>query len=181
VGFISELPTLLIAAFRATLEEVIEADVILHLRDLSHGDAEAQAEDVGGVLRALGIDPDDSSRVIEVWNKIDRLDADARTRLANIAVRRPAEARPILISALKGEGIDALLEAVEARVVAGRPTLKLSLDPADGAGLSWLHRTCEVLSRGMSEDGRFEVTVRVEPGKVEMVRRKFPGAGRAVA
>ena len=181
VGFISELPTLLIAAFRATLEEVIEADVILHLRDMSHPDAEAQAEDVASVLRELGIDPNDCARVLEVWNKIDRLDADARTRLANVAARQPAEARPVLISALKGEGIVPLLEAVEGRVVAGRPTLLLSLDPADGAGLGWLHRTCEVLSRELSDDGRLEVTVRVEPGKIELVRRKFPGAVRQVA
>jgi GTPase len=181
VGFISELPTLLIAAFRATLEEVIEADVILHLRDMSHPDAEAQAEDVTGVLRELGIDPNDSARVLEVWNKIDRLDADARTRLGNVAARRPAEARPILISALKGEGILQLLEVVEARVVTGRPTLLLSLDPADGAGLGWLHRTCEVLSRELSADGRLHVTVRVEPGKTELLRRKFPGAVQQVA
>ncbi|HXL68708.1 MAG TPA: GTPase HflX [Xanthobacteraceae bacterium] len=181
VGFISELPTLLIAAFRATLEEVIEADVILHLRDMSHSDAEAQAEDVASVLRELGIDPNDSARVLEVWNKIDRLDVDARTRLANVAARQPAEARPILISALKGEGTVPLLEAVEGRVVAGRPTLLLSLDPADGAGLGWLHRTCEVLSRELAEDGRLEVTVRVEPGKADLVRRKFPGAVREVA
>jgi GTPase len=181
VGFISELPTLLIAAFRATLEEVIEADVILHLRDMSHSDAEAQAEDVASVLRELGIDPNDSARVLEVWNKIDRLDVDARTRLANVAARQPAEARPVLISALKGEGTVRLLEVVEGRVVAGRPTLLLSLDPADGAGLGWLHRTCEVLSRELSEDGRLEVTVRVEPGKADLVRRKFPGAVREVA
>ncbi len=181
VGFISELPTLLIAAFRATLEEVIEADVILHLRDMSHSDAEAQAEDVASVLRELGIDPNETARVTEVWNKIDRLDVDARTRLANVAARRPAEARPILISALKGEGILQLLEEVEARVVAGRPTLLLSLDPADGAGLGWLHRNCEVLSRGLAADGRLHVTVRVEPGKADLVRRKFPGSAKQVA
>ncbi len=107
VGFISELPTMLIAAFRATLEEVIEADIILHVRDVSHGDAEAQLHDVEDVLRELGIEPDDA-RFIEVWNKIDRLDADARASLANIAERRPAEQRPVLTSAVSGEGIDAL-------------------------------------------------------------------------
>ena len=77
VGFISDLPTMLVAAFRATLEEVIEADVILHVRDVSHEDAEAQSHDVEEVLSALGIDPNQEQRLIEVWNKIDRLDADA--------------------------------------------------------------------------------------------------------
>jgi len=175
VGFISELPTLLVAAFRATLEEVIEADVIVHVRDISHGEAEAQAGDVAGVLRELGIDPG-SGRLIEVWNKIDRLSVEQRTRVENIAARKPAEARPILISALTGEGTDTFLAAVEARIGAGRATLSLSLDPADGAGLGWLHRQCEVLERRLDDQGRMAVTVRCDPGKVEQVRRKFPSA-----
>src|SRR5207247_7812697 len=82
VGFISNLPTMLVAAFRATLEEVIEADVILHVRDVSHGDTAAQSQDVAEVLRDLGIEPDDP-RLIEVWNKIDRLDPEERERLDN--------------------------------------------------------------------------------------------------
>jgi GTP-binding protein HflX len=175
VGFISELPTLLVAAFRATLEEVIEADVIAHVRDISHGEAEAQADDVTKVLRDLGIDPD-SGRVVEVWNKLDRLDPDARTRVENVAARRPAAARPILVSALTGEGVDALLAAIETRIGAGRPVLSISLDPADGAGLGWLHRQCEVLERRMDQDGRLAVTVRCDPSKIEQVRRKFPHA-----
>ena len=89
VGFISDLPTMLVAAFRATLEEVIEADVILHVRDVSHEDTEAQSHDVEEVLSALGIDPNEEQRLIEVWNKIDRLDADGRARLENLAERRP--------------------------------------------------------------------------------------------
>jgi GTP-binding protein HflX len=176
VGFISELPTLLIAAFRATLEEVIEADVIAHVRDVSHGEAEAQSEDVAKVLGDLGIDAGDKRRVIEIWNKIDRLDADARLQLENIAARRPPAERPILVSALTGEGTDAFLAAAEARIGAGRATLKLDLDPADGAGLGWLHRQCEVLERKLDEHGRMAVTVRCDPSKVEQVRRRFPSA-----
>jgi GTP-binding protein HflX len=176
VGFISELPTLLVAAFRATLEEVIEADVIAHVRDISHGEAEAQAEDVAKVLADLGIDPADSHRVIEVWNKIDRLDADCRLRIENIAARKPADTRPILVSALTGEGTDAFLAAIEARISVGKPTLSLSIDPADGAGLGWLHRQCEVLERRLDEHGRMAVTVRVDLDKVDQVRRKFPSA-----
>jgi 50S ribosomal subunit-associated GTPase HflX len=90
VGFISNLPTQLVAAFRATLEEVMEADVILHVRDISHEDAEAQQHDVEAVLRQLGIDPGQGARILEVWNKIDRFDADQRENLENIAARRSA-------------------------------------------------------------------------------------------
>jgi GTP-binding protein HflX len=176
VGFISELPTLLIAAFRATLEEVIEADIIVHVRDATHGDAEAQGRDVAGILNALGVDPEDPRKIVEVWNKIDLLDADGRERVRNIAARRPADRRPLLISAVTGEGTDVLLRAVEERVTAGRPTLQLDLDPADGAGLGWLHRQTEVLSRRLDERGRLAVTIRVDPTKVGEVRRRFPPA-----
>ncbi len=108
VGFISDLPTMLVAAFRATLEEVIEADLILHVRDVSHGDTEAQAHDVEEVLRRTRHRARGRPRMIEVWNKIDRLDAAERERLANLAERQPPERRPVLVSALTGEGIDAL-------------------------------------------------------------------------
>ncbi len=118
VGFISNLPTQLVAAFRATLEEVLEADVILHVRDISHEDAEAQQSDVDAVLRQLGINPDDSGRIIEVWNKIDRYDAEQREELLNIAARRPEDHPAMLVSAVSGEGIDALLAAIEERLAA---------------------------------------------------------------
>jgi len=176
VGFISDLPTTLIAAFRATLEEVIEADIVVHVRDCSHEDTEAQAGDVAAILRELDIDPEDHRRIVEVWNKIDLLDADARQRLRNVAARKTPEERPALVSALTGEGMAALLSAIETRLAATRTLLSLALDPADGAGLGWLHRQSEVLGRDMSEDGHLQVTVRVEPSKVEMIRRRFPQA-----
>ena len=176
VGFISELPTMLIAAFRATLEEVTEADIVVHVRDCAHEDSMAQAGDVAGILRDLGIDPDDHRRVIEVWNKIDLLDADARARLQNIAARQALDAQPALVSALTGEGMAALLEAIKTRLAASRTLLSLALDPADGAGLGWLHRQAEVLGRDMGEDGRLMVTVRVDSAKLDMIRRRFPQA-----
>lgn len=172
VGFISDLPTMLVAAFRATLEEVIEADVILHVRDISHEDSEAQARDVAEVLRALDIAPEDP-RLIEVWNKIDQLDAAGRTRLANIAARAPADRRPVLLSALTGEGADQLAAAIEVRLSKSRVVLDLLLDPADGAGLSWLYRNTEVMSKAMREDGQMELTVRADPAKAEVTRAKF--------
>ena len=172
VGFISDLPTMLVAAFRATLEEVIEADVILHVRDMAHEDAQAQSHDVEKILGELGIAAADP-RLIEVWNKIDRLDAEARARLDNLAERQSAERRPVPVSALSGEGIDRLIAAIEARLAQARQTLELALDPADGAGLSWLYRHSEVLDKHMREDGRLAVTVRAEPEKAARVRAKF--------
>jgi GTP-binding protein HflX len=177
VGFISDLPTMLVAAFRATLEEVIEADLILHVRDVSHADSEAQARDVEKVLRELDVDPNDRHRLIEVWNKIDCLDGEARTRIANVAARQNGEGRAILASALTGEGLDRLTAAIEARLAQSRTLIDLVLDPADGAGVSWLHRNTEVMAKSMREDGRYAVKVRVDPTKAEMVRRKYAVAG----
>ncbi len=173
VGFISDLPTMLVAAFRATLEEVIEADVILHVRDMSHEDAQAQSHDVEQVLGELGIEAGKDERLIEVWNKIDRLDAEGRLRLFNLAERQDAERRPVLVSALSGEGLERLTAAIEERIARTRLTLDLALDPADGAGLSWLYRHAEVLTKEMREDGRLAVTVRADPAKVERIRAKF--------
>jgi GTP-binding protein HflX len=173
VGFISDLPTMLVAAFRATLEEVIEADLILHVRDLSHEDAEAQSLDVEEVLRQLGIAADDGARLLEVWNKIDRLDDEARARLRNRAERQPIERRPVPVSALSGEGVDDLLAAIEARLAARRVTLDLVVDVADGAGVSWLHRHTEVMRKALRGDGALAITVRADPANAEKARAKF--------
>ena len=176
VGFISDLPTMLVAAFRATLEEVVEADVILHVRDISHVDADAQSSDVRDVLHQLGIevaDGEGAAKLIEVWNKVDRLDSDTRATLSNIAQRQPAERRPILISALSGQGLDELALEIEGRIAATRVVLDLNLDSSDGAGISWLHRNAEVLSKHFSPDGRLAVTVRVDPVNAGAVRAKF--------
>jgi len=175
VGFISDLPTMLVAAFRATLEEVIEADVILHVRDMSHADSAAQSHDVGKVLAELGIESADP-RLVEVWNKIDRLDQNARAQIFNIAERQTDRRRPLLVSALSGEGIDHLLAAIESKLGERRQTFELALDPADGAGLSWLYRHAEVLSREMRDEGYLAVTVRADQKNAELVRHKFPEA-----
>jgi GTP-binding protein HflX len=172
VGFISDLPTMLVAAFRATLEEVIEADVILHVRDVAHEDTAAQSHDVEKVLGELGIAASDA-RLIEVWNKIDRLDAGARAQLAALAERQ-SERRPVPVSALSGEGIERLTAAIEARLAETRQTLELALSPADGAGLSWLYRHSEVLEKHMRDDGQLAVTVRADPMNADMVRHRYP-------
>jgi len=172
VGFISDLPTMLVAAFRATLEEVVEADVILHVRDLSHEDSEAQSHDVEKVLAELDIAATDR-RLIEIWNKIDRLSDDGRATLVNRVERQPAQQRPVTVSALTGEGIDHLIDVIETRLAESRQTLEVSVDAADGAGLSWLYRHSEVLAKNLRDDGRLAVTVRADPSKAAQVRAKF--------
>ena len=172
VGFISDLPTMLVAAFRATLEEVIEADVILHVRDTSHEDSAAQLHDVEKVLAELGIAATDK-RLIEVWNKIDCLDGEARARVLNLAERQPADRRPVAVSALTGEGMDRLVGAIERRLSESRQTIEVSVDPADGAGLSWLYRHSEVLAKDVHDDGRLTVTVRADADNAARVRAKF--------
>jgi GTP-binding protein HflX len=176
VGFISDLPTMLIAAFRATLEDVIEADVLLHVRDVAHVETEAQSADVGHILTDLGIDPSDESRIIEVWNKSDLLPGDERERLLNAAER--SERRPVLVSALTGEGMDHLLAGIEARIAQGRPTFEVWVDPSDGQGLNWLYEQAEVLERTADEQGNPMLRVRIAPEKEPRLLKRFAAARR---
>ncbi len=175
VGFISDLPTMLISAFRATLEEVRAADVIVHVRDISHADSEAQSHDVDAILAELGV-ADRADRVIEVWNKLDRLGENERALLT----QQQGEAAPLAVSALTGEGIDRLLGAIEDRLARGRSLIELTLDPSDGRGLHWLYEHAEVMSRSDRDDG-LHLTVRVAPDQVERVNRRFPAARAAAA
>jgi GTP-binding protein HflX len=178
VGFISDLPTMLVAAFRATLEDVIEADVLLHVRDIAHGETEAEAADVQNVLRQLGVNPDDRSRLIEVWNKADLLPAPERERLSAITERAPPEGRPALVSAVSGEGVDALLAEIEARIAAGRPSFRISIEPTDGAASNWLHEEAEIIDRQVGEGGRTDLVVRIAPEKEPRLWKRFPQAER---
>lgn len=173
VGFISDLPTMLVSAFRATLEEVLTADLILHVRDLSHEDAEAQSADVIGILRDLGVDPNDHGRLIEVWNKIDLVPEEARERLLNIASLKPQVERPVLVSALTGQGLDRLLARIEDALAVGRASLEVTLAAGDGEGLAWAYRNAEVMARREDDEGRTHLTLRVAPERVERVRARF--------
>jgi GTP-binding protein HflX len=164
---------MLISAFRATLEEVRAADVIIHVRDIAHADSDAQAKDVEAILGEVGV-AGAADKLIEVWNKLDKLDADRRAALAP----GPGEGAPIAVSALTGEGTDRLLAAIETRLARGRSLIDLFLEPADGQGLHWLYEHAEVMAREAGEDGRVHVTVRVPPDKVERVKRRFAGTGR---
>lgn len=178
VGFISDLPTTLIAAFRATLEEVIEADIILHVRDISHPDSEAQAEDVEKVLGELGIDADTDGRVIELWNKIDRLAPEERTRLENAAARRPERKPAVPVSALTGEELPAVSAAIEARLAESRAMYEVMVAPENGEALSWLYRNAEVLDRADTAGGATVLRIRVDNSKAGLIERRFADGRR---
>jgi GTP-binding protein HflX len=158
VGFISDLPTQLVEAFRATLEEVAAADIILHVRDVAHPDSAAQRADVLKVLsemEAAGtLDPDWRGRVIEVLNKADLM--------GGVGALAGAPPGAVAISALTGEGLEALRAALDARLAAGYETLDVSLPPSDGARIAWLYQHGEVLRRTDAEDA-VRLTVRLSP------------------
>jgi GTP-binding protein HflX len=145
VGFISELPTMLVAAFRATLEEVVQADVILHVRDIASPESAAQAADVDRILGELGVHAGQGRRIIEVWNKVDRLEASAREALRSKAAT--ADPPAVLISAATGEGIPELLAAMERALMGSRPTVTVELSVDQLGAAPWLYENTEVLAR----------------------------------
>ncbi len=158
VGFIADLPTDLVAAFRATLEEVVEADIVVHVRDMAHPDSEAQRQDVEDVLSAIGVGEKVlSGEIIEAMNKIDQLDAVARRRLESGKREGNATAR-IPISALTGEGVGDLLAAIEARLAAADAAVALDVPLSDGASLAWLYRHGRVVERH-DDDAMAHLTV----------------------
>jgi GTP-binding protein HflX len=173
VGFISDLPTSLIAAFRATLEEVLSADVILHVRDVAHADSDAQAEDVNRVLEELGIDELRRTRIIEVWNKLDLLPPEERAAREAQALRKPG---CVLVSAITGEGLSPLLELIEGRMGAEDTIYEILLDPEDGQGQAWLHDRGEVLSRRSYQDGRTLMKVRLSADRAGQAQSRFGDA-----
>jgi GTPase len=159
VGFISDLPTHLVAAFRATLEEVVEADLIIHLRDISDPDTAAQAEDVEQILADLGVDASNADRVIEVWNKIDRLDDGNRERLLDEAAGGQ-KGPPIAISAITGEGIGALASIIENRVSGDLETIEVTLAPGQLGQIDWVYRNGDVVKRTDNEDGSVSISLK---------------------
>ncbi len=158
VGFVSDLPTQLVAAFRATLEEVTSADLIIHVRDIAHPDSEAQAADVEHVLTNLGVRGGDASMpMIEAWNKVDLLDADERAVLTNEAARREGV---VIVSAISGEGVDTLAAMASALLTSARKLRTVDIDEGDGASLAWLHAHGKVESE-TPVDGGMSVAVRL--------------------
>jgi GTP-binding protein HflX len=167
VGFIADLPTELVAAFRATLEEVLEADIIAHVRDAAHAESEAQKVDVLKVLAELGVPSD--RPLIEILNKIDLLAPAVREGLVAATGKRDGA---LAVSALTGEGLAMLLARFEAGVTGSNIVLHLRLDSADGEGLAWVYRHAQVLERKDSARG-VALTLRASPQNVDRFEIKF--------
>jgi GTP-binding protein HflX len=167
VGFIADLPTELVAAFRATLEEVLEADIIAHVRDAAHAESEAQKVDVLKVLAELGVPPD--RPLIEILNKIDLLAPAVREGLVAATGKRDGA---LAVSALTGEGLAMLLARFEAGVTGSNIVLHLRLDSADGEGLAWVYRHAQVLERKDSARG-VALTLRASPQNADRFEIKF--------
>jgi GTP-binding protein HflX len=170
VGFISDLPTHLVAAFRATLEEVTDAEVLLHVRDVSHPDHEAQKADVTAVLETLGLGERLEDDTIEALNKIDLLDEQAR--IAPIAQAARANQPAVAVSARTGEGIEALRTMLDERLIRHRLTRGYRLDISDGAALSWLYEYGEVIER-RDDDTTITLKVRLDPKDAKRFEKRF--------
>ena len=159
VGFVSDLPTELIAAFRATLEEVREADLLVHVRNMAHPDHEAQRDDVEDVLTSLGLGEEGAPPRIEAWNKVDLLSDEERERLFEEAKRREDV---VPISAQTGQGLDALRERMAERLRSGEQVHRVRLPATDGSRIAWLHSRGEVLEQKVDEE-ELELSVRLSP------------------
>jgi GTP-binding protein HflX len=157
VGFVSDLPTELVAAFRATLEEVASADLLIHVRDMAHPDHDAQREDVDDVLAALGLGEEGPPR-IEAWNKVDLLDGEERAALLNEAARR---GDVVPISALAGTGVDQLQKRIGERLTQDDQVVEISLPTKDGGKIAWLHARGEVLDQQVGDDDEIHLSVRL--------------------
>ena len=180
VGFISDLPTSLIAAFRATLEEVIEADLILHVRDIVHAETEAQRADVESVLTDLGIDTVPAhSHILEVWNKIDLLDPEQRRD--KLAQATFAERPPVQVSATTGEGFDALFSSIDARLGQADTLLELTVPARDGRTLAWLYEEADVITRTSNDDGDTCLQLRIPSEKRDRLVAQLRKAGVVIA
>jgi len=166
VGFISELPTELVAAFRATLEEVLEADIILHVRDCAHPDSAAQKEDVLQVLKGLGVGDKMEHSMIEVLNKVDLLDPATRSGMLSSSKRKN---KVIAVSAVTGEGLPRLLELIEEYLSRSKIDFTVKIDSSDGAKISWLYRHAEVIKR--KDDAMLSTFyVRMEKSDIERLK-----------
>jgi GTPase len=172
VGFISDLPTDLVAAFRATLEEVRAADVIVHVRDIADPESEAQRADVHLVLAELGLSEQVERGLVEVLNKIDLLAPEQRDVVANQAARSPGT---VPVSAVTGEGTEKLLALLDARLAAAREVVDFTLESSDGAGIAWLYAHGEVLARA-DADGATRLKVSLDPvDRARFAHRAQPG------
>ena len=182
VGFISDLPTQLVAAFRATLEEVLEADLIIHVRDIAHEDTNAQRDDVIAVLKELGIDAEDERPVIEALNKIDLLDDEDKAAIEAIAraseIEKPGTISAplrVALSAETGDGVGALLDLIEETLTAAHDTMLMIIPAADGAARAWLHQRAEIIEE-VAREHDLALTVRLSKKTQGQFFKSFPAA-----
>jgi GTP-binding protein HflX len=164
VGFVSELPTDLVAAFRATLEEVLAADIVVHVRDISHPDSQAQKDDVALVLAELGLETSGESTMIEALNKVDLLPPAERD---SVLVKAGRTADLVALSALTGEGCGDFLLSIDQRLAASRLIYHYNLGPTQGAAIAWLYDHGEIIERQEMDDGAAFLTVRLDPADAE--------------
>ncbi|MGZ5997976.1 MAG: GTPase HflX [Rhizomicrobium sp.] len=169
VGFIADLPVELVAAFRATLEEVLEADVIAHVRDASHAESNAQKADVLKVLHELGIEAGTDRPFVEILNKIDLLAADVRAGLLTANARPDG---PIAVSAVTGDGLDKLLTRFEDELTGANIRFRLTLEHSDGENLAWVYRHAQVLKRTDKPRG-VELMLAIDPQDVGRFSSRF--------
>ncbi|WP_457300940.1 GTPase HflX [Phyllobacterium sp. P5_D12] len=173
VGFISNLPTHLVAAFRATLEEVVEADLILHVRDISDPDTAAQAEDVHAIMTSLGIERGDTKRIIEVWNKIDLLDEAGREAAQRLSAAAVGNEHPIPVSAITGEGVDALLKEIEDRIAGKLMKVKVTLQHNQMRLMDWIYQHSSNVKRKDLDDGSIALTMDMTVNSQAMLDEKM--------
>ena len=173
VGFVSDLPHELVESFRATLEEVGEADLILHVRDIASPDSAAQARDVEAVLEQIPTPEGKTRRILEVWNKIDLLEPETRETVVGQAERLAREGQAVAVSAWTGEGIEALRETI-AGLIDDDPETHLTVEPHRGDLLAWLYANGRVTGRDTDADGRVHLTVRLHPAALGRLERLYP-------
>jgi GTP-binding protein HflX len=173
VGFIADLPHELVAAFRATLEEVLEADIIAHVRDAAHTETEAQKADVLTVLAELGVEPGRDRAFVEILNKLDLLEHGAQAGLMARAAERLDV--PAAVSALTGEGLPVLLKRFESVLTGGNIRLRLELSPSDGEGLAWVYRHGRVLERRDDAEAGIVLTLSANPQEAAKFENRFAG------
>lgn len=173
VGFISNLPHHLVAAFKATLEEVVEADLILHVRDMSDPDNAAQAEDVHTILSSLGIKKGKDKHVVEIWNKIDRLSTPMQDSAENLSSGSHEDSRPVPLSALTGQGTGELLALIESRISGSMEKVQVCLLPDQFALIDWIYRHGSNVRRQDEEDGSVIIDVDMTAGSAQKFRDKY--------
>ncbi len=169
VGFIADLPTQLIAAFRATLEEVLSADLILHVRDIAHPEKELQASEVHKTLKELAPGENHVYDILEVWNKIDLLPPEEKQAFDSFD---DAAQKPVPVSAVTGEGCDRLLQKIETRLAAKKESLHISVPTSDGEGITWLYRHGDVLHAEQGDEV-IVFDIRLPPDRAAQARKKF--------